>query len=433
MKQVIGCVVTRALDEILTAQLRARSDVNVVIRPDVDASVQLALIAGNVDVFIVEESAGTGAFAKVKKLIKDSVLVLGVGDPASPYAPALCFRPAAWEKIGWKLQEVLGAEKAMEAEYVSMPANLFFHFDELAVDVFLQIKKDGRPHWVRRFFAGEKIESTDIEKYQAKGVTEFWIEREKVKEFSKTLLSRLHQRAQETLGGGEESIKEAEEVFSSLVEITQKMGVKGQMVTLCEGWMRQLAKDCMTARDSDVREWWRRLTEDPSLDFHYRLVRLTSLLCTQQIMLTNWKSKEEQAQKLNGVAFFADMHLSKPEWIHVRVPADLDALSTDDKIAVAGHAAYAAQKLRDIPFVTKDIALLVAQHHGHLQGDWLPERVSVTVSPLALLYAACEEMAYDCLRSPESTPKEVHAKLLLRHKDTGLLRHLEQMPAIFGW
>jgi hypothetical protein len=433
MKQVIGSLVSPVLRDILTAQLLARSDVNTVLKPDTEEAVQLALLAGNVDVFILEEIPGTDTFGKLNNLIKHNVTVMGIGDPTSPHAPELCFRPSEYEKLGDQLKKILGDEKPVEADYVSMPANLFFHFDALAVDVFLQIKKEGRPHWVRRFFAGEKIEPEEIGSYQAKGVSEFWIEREKVKGFSKALLTRLHQRAQDTLCGGVQNFKAAEEVFTSIAEITQKMGVKGQMVTLCEGWMRLLAKDCMAASDSDVREWWKRLTEDPSLDFQYRLVRLTSLLCTQQIMLTDWKSKEEQAQKLNGVAFFADMHLSKPEWIHLRTPADLEGLSANDKIAVAGHAAYAAQKLRDVPFVAKDIAVLVAQHHGHQQGDWLPERVSVTVSPLALVYAACEEMAYACLRAPESAPKEVHAKLLLRHKDTALLRHLAQMPAIFGW
>ncbi len=433
MKQVIGSLVTPVLKDILAAQLHARSDVNAVIKSDAAEAVQLALLAGNVDVFIVEEIPGNDTFGKLKKLIKDNVTVMGIGDPTSPHAPRLCFRPTEYEQLGDQLKKLLGDEKAVEADYVSMPANLFFHFEELAVDVFLQIKKDGRPHWVRRFFAGEKIEPDEIERYQAKGVSEFWIEKDKVKGFSKTLISRLHQRAHDTLNSGMEQFKEAEQVFTSIAEITKKMGVRGQMVALCEDWMRQLANDCMKAQDSDVRDWWKRLSEDPSLDFHYRLVRLTSLLCTQQIMLTDWKRKEEQAQKLNGVAFFADMHLSKPEWIHLRLPADLENLSTDDKIAVAGHAAFSAQKLRDVPFVTKDITLLVAQHHGHLQGDWLPERVSVTVSPLALLYAACEEMAYASLRNPEIAPRDIHAKLLLRHKDTGLLRHLEQMPTIFGW
>lgn len=433
MKQVMGCLVNAELTDILTAQLCSRSDVNTVIKTDVVEAMQLAQIVGNIDVFIVEGSANSDNFRQVKKIAQQGIVILGIGDPSAPYAPEFCYHPHEWEKLGAHLKKTLGEEKSTDVDYVSMPVNLFFHFEQLDVDVFLQMKKDGKPHWVRRFLAGEKIEPAEIKAYQAKGLAEFWLEKDKIKDFSKVLLDRLNKRARETLKGGMDQLQEAESVFTSLSEITKKMGVKGQMVGICEGWMGQLAKDCMSAQNSDVRDWWKRLSEDPSLSFQYRLVRLTTLLCTQHIMMTDWKSKEEQAQKLAGVAFFADMHLHNPDWVHLRKPEDLANLSADDKITVAGHASFAAQKLRDIPFVTKDIAILVAQHHGHQQGDWLPERVSVSVSPLALVYAACEEMAYACLKQPEMTPREIHTTLMTRHRDTGLRKHLEQMPAIFGW
>lgn len=433
MKQVLGCVTTSEITDVLVGQLSARGDVNTVFKSDVTELIQLAKILDKVDVFIVEDAPASDNFFKIKKYGKVGTLIVGIGDPDSADAPEVCFRPQEWEQLGSKVISSLGSEESSCSLYVSMPINLFLHFDMVSVDVFLQIKKDGKPHWVRRFLAGESLESADVKNYQSKGVNELWIEKENIREFSKALMERLNQRARATLQGGMESVTKAEEVFTSMSEISAKMGVKGQMVTICEGWMSQLASDCMKSQQSEVRDWWSRLTQDPSLSFQYRLVRLTSLLCTQHIMLTDWKSKEEQAQKLTGVAFFADMHLRNPEWVHLRRPEDLAGLSSDDKVEVAGHASFAAQKLRDIPFVTKDLAILVAQHHGHQQGDWLPERVSVTVSPLALVYAACEEMAYASLKRPEASVREIYTELLARNRDTALRKYLEQMPAIFGW
>ena len=99
MKQVIGSLVSQVLRDILAAQFLARSDVNTVLRPDTDEAVQLALLAGNVDVFIVEEIPGKDTFGKLKKLLKDNVTIIGIGNPASPQAPKLCYRPSELEQL----------------------------------------------------------------------------------------------------------------------------------------------------------------------------------------------------------------------------------------------------------------------------------------------------------------------------------------------
>lgn len=433
MKQVVGCVFTSELTDLIVAQLSRRTDVSVALRADPAETTQLVELIGEVDVFLMEDDSTGKYFKQIPKNVSSKTLVIGIGDPAQDYAPKFCLRSQDWSKVIESINEKLGPEVASTNQYVSMPINLFSHFDTVNVDVFLQMTKDGKPHWVRRFLAGEPIEASTIASYQSKNIKDFWVEKDRVKDFSKKLIEQLSSRVRTTIASGVETLKQSEEVFSSIFEITQKMGVKGQMVNICEGWMSELAKNCLSASNDELKGWWNKLSTDPALSFHYKLVRLTSLLCTQHIMLTDWTSKEEQAKKLNGVAMFADMALTNPLWIHLRTAESLAELSPDERFNVSGHAAFASGKLSGVPFLTKDIATLVAQHHGHPQGDRLPERVSPSVSPLALVYIACEEMAYHTLLKPNRPVPEIYQELTEKYKITAVKNPLEQMPAVFDW
>lgn len=433
MKHVVGCVFTSELADLIVAQLGVRTDVSVVLKADIAEAIQFAELLGELDVFIMEDDSSGKYFKQIPRKLSPTTMVVGIGDPAQDFAPKISFRSQDWSKVLELVNDKLGAEIASSSQYVSMPINLFSHFDTLNVDVFLQMTKDGKPHWVRRFLAGESIEASAIASYQSKNVKDFWVERDRVKDFSKKLIEQLGSRVRTSIARGVETIKQSEEVFASIFEITQKMGVKGQMVSICEGWMTELAKNCMAASSDELKGWWTKLSTDPALSFHYKLVRLTSLLCTQHVMLTDWTSKEEQVKKLNGVAMFADMALTNTLWIHLRTADSLKELTPDEMLNVSGHAAFSAAKLSGVPFVTKDIATLVAQHHGHPQGDRLPERVSPSVSPLALVYISCEEMAYHTLLRPERPVPEIYQELCEKYKMTAVKNPLEQMPAIFDW
>ncbi|MBY0517339.1 MAG: hypothetical protein K2P81_10545 [Bacteriovoracaceae bacterium] len=433
MKQVIGAIATPEIIDLVQANLCSRGDVNLVIRSSISEAFELYKLAGKADLIIVEDGPQKVNFPKIKESFKDQSVVVGIGETDSLSAPKNCIPTNELSSMGVIFQKVLGSEIALDSEYISMPSNLFVHFSSLSVDIFIKMTKDGKPHWVRRFLTGESITNEEVEKYKTKGVTEFWIEKDKIKEFSKNLMSSLLERSKSTLKSGLESVTEAQQVFSSMQEISQKMGIKGQMVSICESWMGGLAKSCMETEKSSVKDWWERLSKDPALDFQYKLVRLTALLCTQYVMMTDWNSKEEQAQKLAGAAMFADMELKDAKWIHLRSQEAVNALSGEMKIAVSSHAAYSAKKIQEIPFLTKDIANIVAQHHGHQTGEWIPERISANLSSLALVYIACEEMAYESLTKPEIDIKEHYKNAMLRHKATLVHKPLEQMKSIFAW
>lgn len=165
MKQVLGCVFTNELNDLIVAHLSARTDVSIALKTDLNEATQLIQLLGEVDVFIMEDDLTGKFYNGIPKNLPAKTLVIGIGDPQHESAPKHCFRAQEWEKVLTLINEKFGSEESSAIQYVSMPINLFSHFDTINVDVFLQMTKDGKPHWVRRFLAGESIEASDIATY----------------------------------------------------------------------------------------------------------------------------------------------------------------------------------------------------------------------------------------------------------------------------
>jgi hypothetical protein len=82
-------------------------------------------------------------------------------------------------------------------------------------------------------------------------------------------------------------------------------------------------------------------------------------------------------------------------------------------------------------FATKDLTLLVAQHHGSPDGEKIPEKVSANISALAHVYIACEDMAYNLLRQPEVPPLSIYKSLEDKYRASVVSNYLSKFPKIF--
>lgn len=313
--------------------------------------------------------------------------------------------------------------------YTSMPLHLFTHFRKLPVDVYIKMNKEGKPHFVQRFFAQDEITKEDLENFKSRGMTELWLEKDSIKLFSKEVITTLKGEIQKksiTMS----DIQANERVFYTLGDMIKKVGVKPAVVDLCDTWMTNLAKSSLSSTHTPIKDWYQRLSQDPTLDFHFKLVRLTTLLCGQYVLSTDWVTKDEQASRLAGVALFADMSLSEARFIHCRTYDSTQELKGEDKILVLSHAQRSSQIITQANFVTKDVSLLVAQHHGCPDGEKIPQKISANVSPLAYVYMVSEEMGYSLLRDSNLPVKDVYEGLKKRFNGTPVATYVAALPKI---
>ena len=317
----------------------------------------------------------------------------------------------------------------MSDGYISMPLHLFVHFRQLPVDVYIKINKEGHPHFVQRFFAQDEITREDLENFKSRGLAELWLEKESIKLFSKEVIATLKGEIQKQ-SVAVSDIHSNERVFHTLGDMIKKVGVKPAVVDLCDTWMTNLAKSSLSSTHTPIKDWYQRLSQDPTLDFHFKLVRLTTLLCGQYVLSTDWVTKEEQASRLAGVALFADMSLSEPKFIHYRTYDMAQELKGEDKLLVLSHAQRSSQIITRANFVTKDVSLLVAQHHGSPDGEKIPQKISANVSPLAYVYLLSEEMGYSLLKDSNLPLKDVYEGLKKKFTGTPVATYVAALSKI---
>ncbi len=349
------------------------------------------------------------------------------------------FKPIGDKLIVWDIesQEVAELHNAIKEKIVlelyenhtSMPLHLFNHFSRLPVDVFIKMQKNGKSHFVQRFLANDEITQEDLDAFKARGISELWIEKDSLKSFSKEVIALIKEEIQHKTILIDD-VQVSENIFKSLGDMIQKVGVKSAVVDLCDTWMTNLAKSSLTCMHSPVKDWYLRLSQDSSLDFHFKLVRLTTLLCGQYVLSTDWVSKDEQAARLAGVALFADMSLNNPNYIHYRSYEMIQDLKGEEKLLVSSHAQRSSQMISQVNFIAKDISLLVAQHHGCPDGEKIPQRISANVSALAYIYMLSEEMAYSLLKDSNLSMEVVFEGLKKKFSGTPVLNYLSALPRI---
>ncbi len=408
MKHVISYICSKKHQSSLRQALSVNENINHIEMKDLD-QLQQTLQFGTQFDLIVSDTLLTDL-----SLSRDKIIVWNIESENV-------------EQLDHSIREKLVGEEI--DNFTSMPLHLFNHFSRLPVDVFIKMLKNGKSHYVQRFLAKDEITKEDIDTFGARGITELWIEKDSLKFFSKEVIGVIKEEIQQKTILIDD-VQISENIFNSLGDMIQKVGVKSAVVDLCDTWMTSLAKSSLTCMHSPVRVWYQRLSQDSTLNFHFKLVRLTTLLCGQYVLSTDWVSKDEQAARLAGVALFADMSLTNPNYIHYRSYEMIEDLKGEEKLLVSSHAQRSSQMISQVNFVAKDISLLVAQHHGCPDGERFPQRISANVSALAYIYILSEEMAYSLLKDSNLSMQIAFEGLRKKFNGTPVLNYLTALPKI---
>ncbi len=145
----------------------------------------------------------------------------------------------------------------------------------------------------------------------------------------------------------------------------------------------------------------------------YKLSFLISYIGLHIIKKMPWSSKEQQ-EIFSFLAFFHNIALTKDKYIKYRSDNDIESsdLDTEEKKLIINHAQNAAILVgkagNKIPFGTDTI---IKQHHGSKRGVGL-SKISLHISPLAIVFIFSEEWAMIALDSMEKQKKPNKQKII---------------------
>lgn len=283
------------------------------------------------------------------------------------------FRLEDHQKMILSLKSVLGIEdnnsnNSSLNDSVSMPAHLFLHFENLPFDIYLKVQQSHDNKLIKLFNAKEPIDHLAIKKYMNRGVVDFYLKREWLKEFSKLLIKQLENRLIESLPSNESQLEAEGEVFNSLKDMVTSLGLKPQVQKLCEISMLNVQR--RFSEESPFKSFLENLKSNQKLNFHFAFVQLSSLLCSQYVEHTDWprKQKDDLMEKLVFSAFFCDMNLPSDEMLMARSEEDLLNFNSKEMDILNSHAQKIAESLKTYPNIPQDVDKIIMQHHGVMNG-----------------------------------------------------------------
>jgi hypothetical protein len=355
MKQVLFCVDQSVLKDLIKINFRHSQFIQPIITETIDEATALFDLTQDIDVIVTQTSVkGSSAATEIPQWIDQNgprpyqLVVIGE-DPKLPRQYDLYPMDKIRDIFNMLREKYGGAEEedVSQDNCVSMPSHLFLHFSALPFDIFLKVQQGSEAKYIKRFNASEVLDHEAVNKYISRGVNDFYLEREYLKDFSRLLI---------------------QQVFNSLKDMVKSLGLKPQVVKLCEISMQNVQKRLND--ESPFKSFLESLKSNQKLSFHFAFVQLTSLLCSQYVEHTDWpkKQKDDLIEKLIFSTYFCDMNVTSDEMLMARSEEQLSKFNSHDMEVINTHAFKTADYIKKYPGAPQEVDKIILQHHGSVNG-----------------------------------------------------------------
>lgn len=290
--------------------------------------------------------------------------------------------------------------------WTAIPLMAFAHFERLPFDLFVKITDE---KYVKRIPAYEEINETLIAEFKKRGISDLYCEKEHNRDFSVMLINNMINKVDKEYDSIEAKISASNQVFITTREIIQNLGIASRVINVCEAAIDRITQDVYPEKNR-FGAYVRKLKDQKDLEFHYRLIELTSFIGAQLIEDMNFSNKPEQVKKLVFASYFCDMTLINPTHIHYRRPETTEKLGLEEHNKINFHALRASELVSTYKDTPKEVSLVIRQHHGSFSGIGFPAQKSSELLPLSKILVISQDLAYAILTDERGCALEV-----LRH------------------
>ncbi len=376
------------------------------------------------DVLVIDAPKGRREFERLSEFVgkrKDQINhVILVSDEESPMFPKV-FHSADWSSLLQHLKSILGEKSTPQDGYVGIPVDCLIHFKVMPFALFLNLSPG---KFVKRIPAFEVIDVEVLESYRQRGVKEFFFERRYGKDFANILMNNMINRIELDYDTPAEKEKATSEVFGTVRDIVAAIGLKPRVIELCETLMTQLIEEVDKGKGVQAVSYLQNLRNRPELDFNYRFVQLTSFIATQILDGRSRAGKKEEIKNVVCAAFFSDMSLKNPEYLHFRCLKDIAILPEDAREEIKWHASLSASMVELNKIGSPEVVTIIGQHHGDLYGTDIPVGVHPDLLDLSKCLLASQELAYALLTHADQNLWKVFREVFKTHKGSPLEEYL---------
>lgn len=280
-------------------------------------------------------------------------------------------------------------------DYFPFSLQVFRFFDAFPCDVYFKISTSPIEHKYYRVFEKDgPVSLAKINKIYSEGHEVLYIPSPDRLKFTNSASQKIFMTLTDTTISSSKKIEATERGFeltaSSLFEDNQVTDEIVQMSSKCVKAVDELVNDM-----PDIEALLKELIANKS-GFLYAHMVIAAYVSSKIIEQMSWGSKE-QAEKLNFVFFFHDIHLAPimnrfPEVKHEEDLLFNTAMNVKDKEVVLNHAQLAAQTLSKYPKMPMGADLIIKQHHGITNGIGFANDFKENLSPLSKVVIVAEEI-----------------------------------------
>lgn len=321
----------------------------------------------------------------------------------------------------------LDLEKRTEdTKYLSMPTKLFFHFEKLPFDIYLNL--DFRH--IKYIHADDEIDHSRIKHLLDQGIMELFFESIHRQEFSSHLLGRLKDQLNEPTNSFVTKTTNSSSVHRTLSEIVTTLGFRPKIQTICQMALDSLTKEIEAIGHHDLNRYLKVLkTRD--FDVSYKHIQLTSFCCVNMVEKLEWPKAQELSRKLVYASYLSDFSLQRPEYLAMRKEYDVCDLNTEERQLVEEHPLRSSKLLNSVPFICSDTMKIILQHHGSPTGVGLKNYQHPSLTQLTLVFIAAQEFASRILFGDSENYRQHIKDLMEEHSDSFIKDYLEVLESSF--
>lgn len=417
--QVLAFTERKEVEEVLESEIKDITGFKPVVKSNFEDFKLLLDILVKVDLVIIDSTRKDIENYKIIELLKDHLdlikEVIVLSDEKFQFSKTQVFKFEEFEYMMSHVGVVLAKFQQEVHEYISMPIELLVHFKILPFDLFIKISKE---KFVKRIPACEEIDRKVIEALKAKGVYELYLDKKYNKEFSQLLLNNMINDLEKEYNCTSEKLEIKDDVFHTTKEIVQSLGLAPRVISLCESVMGCIIQDILKSKNS-FSSYLNHLQNAPQ-SFHYRYIELTSYIATQIVDDFQIFASSDFSKRVVFAAFFCDVTLKRPEWIHIRREEQLLGLSGSCIKEINMHALKASEMVLNYQNAPIGAHRIIRQHHGALNGLGFSDTHLDKLCPLTKCLISSQEMAYEILSQPQTDAREVIGRLMNKYRGTPL-------------
>ncbi|MEK6625670.1 MAG: hypothetical protein AABY86_11915 [Bdellovibrionota bacterium] len=427
MAQILLIHSNKNVHDLITINLTTYLGAHIIPRATGEEAMALMEILPHVDMIVTEaqltiDGAIENTAEKLMRFIDDhhldtELVIMGniEGGKASSLKNGLIVNnPIDWEGAVDAASKILGItlddlKKKITPEYVPIAAIFFHALHSSPCDVFIRIKQaEGQYQYLKRMHSDDTFDLKDIQRYESQGLKFFFILKSERDAFATYVSNALVLRLEEEIIEASADLDPASQIpvlgesYDLAIRSIMEQGLNVSTIQLADTVIQGMIST--TERSKVLGPLFRQIIGLPTGHL-FKKGQITLMVALEILKLKNpilgLPSKEDATAKMAYAAFFADLKIAQHEDVEeIEQIVLLDypdlnhitSMNENLKGMILNHALDGALFIRRNPDAPLDVAIIVKQPHGAINGSGFKTEY-VQLASLSRLFILCEAFA----------------------------------------